>query len=237
MLAGSASRPIRILAERISRGYDEAIDCDHLERLRSALITLSPPSEWLRLVAQSGTALAVISRNAYLHSNGFNKLILAETNECELRLHVWFGSVNHPNIHDHTRDFASLVIAGQLTVCRYAEGTGQPHYLYVSHSGGRNAEYDISQAGQIRVSVAETKNLRPGDIHCDEHSTLHRAYGVAGEVTATIFLQGPRRASRARVVVDRPLALSGAVSDKRLRAGQVRELLRMAADAAASCGL
>jgi hypothetical protein len=79
----------------------------------------------LAAISRSRSAQRAIADRSYWHPNGFLKLVLDDDpRDGQLRLHVWPAvSLDH-DIHGHSWDYESLVVAGAVREQVYRESDG-----------------------------------------------------------------------------------------------------------------
>ena len=71
--------------------------------------------EVIREIIQDQKLLTSIAAISYLHKNGFYKLILADSKDFKLRLHIWLpGTIAYETLHSHRWHFSSTIIVGKL---------------------------------------------------------------------------------------------------------------------------
>lgn len=201
-----------------------------------ALTTLrntAPLASLLQLIQQDRSSLAELAGCSYRHRNGFDKIVLASAGGAGLKLvlHVWPRQdlPDEDHIHNHRWDFASVVLAGALRLDVYEpDHAGEPYSVmrYRSLPGPGNCE--LEPDGTMTVSVHASATMAVGSDYTWSADMLHRAYGVPGEMTATLIVQGRARRSDTSVLV--PAQRVGAEKPgvqavRRLRADQLRRTL------------
>ncbi len=109
----------------------------------------------------------------------------------EHRLHVWDPSccIGEPPIHDHPYDFASTIIAGELTNTRYEEDSAGDEYVRFRYSP--DAE-DERLSDTVRLSSAAT-TFTEGDRYRQLAHELHASRQLPGTVTAIrcVWVEAP----------------------------------------------
>lgn len=175
----------------------------------SALTTLratSPLAALLKQIRRDRSSLAELASCSYRHRNGFDKIVLASAGNggMKLVLHVWPLSdlPCQDHIHDHRWDFASVVLAGTLKLDMYQrDQVGEAYTLmrYRSLPGPGNCALELD--GTMVVSAHASVTMTTGSSYSWSADVLHRAYGLPGQLTATLIVQGPARRSDTSVLV------------------------------------
>ena len=100
----------------------------------------------------------------------------------EHRLHVWDPTycVGEPPIHDHPYDFASTIIAGEMTNTRYEEDPAGDEHVRFRYPPG--AEVD-RQSDTVRLSSTAT-TFPEGSTYLQLAHELHASRQQPGTVTA-----------------------------------------------------
>ena len=201
-----------------------------------ALTTLrstAPLASVLELIQKDTSSLARLASCSYRHRNGFDKIVLASGGGAGLKLvlHVWprHDLPDEDHIHNHRWDFASVVLAGALQLDVYEpDHAGEPYSVmrYRSLPGPGNCDLELD--GTMTVSVHASLTMAVGSSYTWSADMLHRAYGVPGQMTATLIVQGPARRSNTSVLV--PVQRAGAAEPgvqpvRRLHADQLRRTL------------
>jgi hypothetical protein len=156
----------------------------------------------LRQLADSGDLSALAERHAGSaigHQNGFLKLTLFEPPDrsFRLRMHVWSASTGSPcpDIHNHTRDYWSLVLAGCLRVEEFAPiATGEEYHEFVASNRTPDRRYVFSYRGVTRIGRTHVQEVGVGQWHSALHAVCHRVR-IRSYPACTLFLQGPERRS------------------------------------------
>jgi len=106
-------------SHRIKVHASQADEIEELHRLVSGA-TLNDVRSLARNVASNAESLALASRFAYRHANGFKKITLFQTDACRLRLHIWDPTVPRAeNTHSHRWPFASRILVGAASETRF----------------------------------------------------------------------------------------------------------------------
>ncbi len=142
-----------------------------------------------------------IADKSYMHSNGFDKIVLVDNfnDGCKLRLHVWWpysdagGYLSQESdIHNHRWDFMSKVMLGTLHVKEFvvsSSGVNMSEYRYVSPGTKNNIE--LSYIGKARVKMVAASKLKVPALYLQKNNTLHQVVADRKKMVATLVVQGP----------------------------------------------
>lgn len=123
-----------------------------------------------------------VQTRSYLHSNGFDKIVLWGDGEKsrKLRLHYWSGNaISTPTIHSHSWNFTSYVILGGIEVTHYdPDDTGQEFWSYRIASRD-DARSDATVRMRRRASVQFTQN----DVYVESTQAFHDVLPIGETVT------------------------------------------------------
>lgn len=223
------SHPLDQVVTRLA-GSRAAVDLlDALELLlrdRPALVG------WLRSLAGSPGLLDEVVDSSYWHANGFAKLVLYNTPDFRVRLHVWLAGENRrgePDPHSHRWDFASTVLTGagldiaesrELAERRSAADVACTRYVY----DGFEMVEDLDELKGVYLHETRRFAVRPGNRYTTETTTIHTVAPKGNDLVATLLVQGPHVSSATAVygtdldaLVNRPGRL--------IAAADVRELI------------
>jgi hypothetical protein len=188
------------------------------ERVRECLLTSSLPSNLAALFgllpSRSATDLA------RAHENGFFRFDLYEPRNrvFRLRLHLWteLSQALASDVHNHTRDYWSVVLLGRLKVTQFEQARGHQFFHYVASNESANGAYSFSFASKLSLRKVLSTDLWPGEVHSEPYQQLHKVAPLVVP-TATLFLQGPERSvvtdvfsltPKPPISVERPLTSS-----------------------------
>jgi hypothetical protein len=231
------SHPLDRAAARLSRSRAAADllgALDLLLRDRTALIA------WLRALADSPEELAAVVAGSYWHANGFAKLVLHDTPDFRIRLHVWpaaDGYRGEPDPHSHRWDFASTVLVG--AGLEIVESDELPARASAADQECVRYTYDgfelVPEEGTVFLHEHRRFAVRPGDRYTTETTTIHTVATKGNDLVATLVVQGPHTDSATAVygtelaaLVDRP--------GRAIDADDVREQILAVADTLDSRG-
>jgi hypothetical protein len=172
----------------------------------AALRTRASLTSLLNFLRTDSTALDVVASRSYRHRNGFDKIVLAAPEESLLKLvlHVWpkDSLESSDNIHNHRWDFSSVVLCGALQLeffDRSACGKRYSVMRYQPMSGMGN--FQLCPRGAMTVSSHASVTMAMGSTYSWACNRLHRAWGLPGQVTATLIVQGPPTRASTTVLV------------------------------------
>jgi hypothetical protein len=157
---------------------------------------------WLEEAFQDGAAVREAAARSYWHPNGFAKLILHTSAEpgFRIRLHVWPASPEpsrgESNPHSHRWEFASTVLTGEgMHMVEYRErddrGKGYQRYRYGTDPAHPAA---LVRDGEVRLWRTGHPHVQRGDVYTCDTEVVHTVRPIAGDLTATVVVQGPHRA-------------------------------------------
>jgi hypothetical protein len=186
----------------------------------------------LRLLRTDAARLTLVASNSYRHRNGFDKIVLAAPGGSPLKLvlHVWpdGGLTTSDNIHDHRWDFSSVVIRGMLRFELYEQDAEGENYAVMQYRPMAGVGcFELRRDGTTAVSVHAAVTMTVGSTYSWTRDRLHRAWGIPGQVTATLIVQGPPALENTTVLVSRDNAhqLDGPQSLYRLSVDEVDRTL------------
>lgn len=158
----------------------------------------------LRNLLSQKESMQMIARNSYKHGNGFYKLVLAETEDFKLRLHVWEeGQAAEENIHEHRWHFASTILYGQLQSEAYEESFSPQaksyrEYVYQTQNGRAHK----MELGPCRLQCTASSVRQRGDSYSMKPGVLHRIISNNGHATATLMCQSQASRGHNRMLSD-----------------------------------
>jgi hypothetical protein len=156
------------------------------------------------------TVCELLASESYLHPNGFEKFGLypATESRVRIRLHVWRsenrGLFDDANYHSHVRDFASLVVTGELTDSLYAEmptsvdGCFQA-FKYEVMDRPVGGEYRFAEMGTAQLVNCRSRLIGSGSAYSLPFTQIHRTSISIGDTVRTVFVQGPERSQSSLV--------------------------------------
>lgn len=133
------------------------------------------------------SSLVEFAKMAYLHKNGFYKIILINDNHFKIRLHLWMpGVISKETLHNHRWHIASTVLNGKLqseiwddSVSIHAKHYDE--YLYTSK------HVKPTLIGKTKVELIKTIIHQTGDAYTLEPHILHRIITSGNEMIATLI--------------------------------------------------
>ncbi len=178
-----------------STHFDSLRPVDAIDRIvREGLL-----DDFINRVRCDTRSLQTIARRSYLHPNGFDKIVLIDSQRpaYKLRLHVWLPSeeqkaIAPEDVHNHRWDFCSHVLMGSLDWEEYVlTDSGEPRYQYHYRSPGNSDAFSLESVGTVRTQRVFETTLPAGLSYRLQHGVLHRVTGCATGPSITAFLQGP----------------------------------------------
>jgi hypothetical protein len=151
-----------------------------------------------RLLVDDALATSVANRS-YEHVNGFDKIVLLETSnhQLKLRLHIWWPlrteNKRRFDAHNHCWDFWSLPLTGQFTNEMFevgGDGRRMRHLAY-SPRGGR-AHFELRDLGIQSLRRVQCCTVLHNNTYFLNAHVIHRFYPVGKTVASTLVLQGPK---------------------------------------------
>jgi hypothetical protein len=156
-------------------------------------------------VIADGNAVARVARQSYFHENGFLKIVLQRGQDGRaLRLHLWSGrEESRGTIHNHCWDFTSHILVGALGFEEYvADATAALRRYHFQYTRSEDLRSGVRPCGQGALRLVREGQRHATDAYHMEAPTLHRTWGVTGEPTVSVIVQGPRRQPYADVYTD-----------------------------------
>ena len=151
--------------------------------------------------------LSYIQTNSYVHPNGFKKVVFpAEPRDCEeYRVHFWPSQGVVTDIHNHTSDFCSLVVKGELIEEMYQKIEGDKYTLYRCSNEITSGCTQLSKLHRCDLMFIQKQRILENqcyDISCD---TFHRVCVAANTTTVSLVKQMKKERSISFVAKERRL--------------------------------
>jgi hypothetical protein len=124
-----------------------------------------------------------------LHSNGFDKLVLATGKHFNIRLHRFHPpQVMTPaeSVHNHRWEFASSILNGSYTAQEFDVTQGpitRHHYTYTKNQG-------MIARGQAQISQVDEYTVTPGHSYFMNADTFHSITRIGDEGCITLMMTG-----------------------------------------------
>jgi hypothetical protein len=205
-------------------GHVEAHESGDPEALTRALAPFADTGAacaLLRSVLRDERWLSGVQRNSYRHPNGFDKMVLLSDQRFQVRLHMW-KTPHSPedgieNVHNHRWDFASIMLLGGYRYQEFvlADDEGGSFHAYSYGYSRGSPTYSLTSLGLRSLACSLDAHLGTGASYALGTGVFHRVMGDPGRTTATLVLQGARRATSVLVFAEDPrpvgraLALTG----------------------------
>jgi len=156
-------------------------------------------------VLRDDDRLEEVAARSYVHNDGFDKIVLADTGRWALRLHIWWpeqSAVDVEHVHDHAWDFISTIVTGsyQMELLRNGDGDEWFEYRY-EFPKGRPELHGLRLVGRTRLTRVLSIHVSTGSLYAIHGGQLHRVAAARGTLTSSLVLQG-------RVVADGSTVLS-----------------------------
>jgi hypothetical protein len=219
-------------------------DCDTIhETLIGTAFELAEPRRRAGMIAElleDGERLLRLAERSSQHPNGFSKLVLMgdEYDTFKVRLHLWWPDSVGPggdddtrneveHVHNHRWDFATVLLHGGYRHQEYERcesGSRLTEYRY--GSAGHGSAFSLSELGAAHLRCVSDARLSAGHGYSLSHTVLHRVTSHRGQLSATLFVQGPARKQFTNVFATVPPVRAGSIPVRRLTTQAVAEQLR-----------
>jgi len=177
------------------------------QRVRECLLASSKPSSLVALLGLLPSDAAIDFAKA--HENGFFRFDLHEPHSraFRLRLHLWteLSRVPSNDVHNHTRDYWSVVLLGGLRVTQFERQARGRHrfFHYLASNESADGAYSFLSSSEISLRETISADVQSGEVHAQACHQLHQVAPLVVP-TATLFLQGPERSTVTDVFSSRP---------------------------------
>lgn len=144
----------------------------------------------LQEILASEECLKSITRSSYIHSNGFIKIVLGTNkNKESFRLHYWNQSneLAKRDIHNHSWDFYSSILFGQLRVHLYEECKEDYEYIYEKYLIGNLSNKVVIPKGKVMLSTIQVLDLYYPTKYFSKSRIIHDLFAV--QPSATFIFQ------------------------------------------------
>ncbi|SNY95285.1 hypothetical protein [Flagellimonas pacifica] len=156
--------------------------------------TLSRTKVLLENALNDKKTIERISKNLYVHQNGFHKYILytSKSRKWRIRLHIWDEmQFNNQDIHNHTFNFTSVVVQGGLKNLIF-EGdlkNSSPYHLYRYNIDNETNDSQVTSLEETKgLKLKQSIDIKKGDVYYQDASIIHKIE-AAEYPTATLVLQ------------------------------------------------
>lgn len=170
---------------------------------------------WVNQVLSSPAVLGEIAARSYTHENGFDKIVLVDSQSpsFQLRLHIWWpvsGDINQSHIHAHSADFLTRIVNGSYLMELFGERSdGQPFHRYsYRFPDGTSDRFRFDVRPAISLVLLKQLTFRAGTGYFLDHRSWHRIHPTQSTILSSIVLQGQTRINGADVFTEAPLAES-----------------------------
>lgn len=185
------------------------------------ICSITNPESLIKNVLSSEEHLDNISKMSYKHINGFDKIVLfnSEKELFKLRLHIWWPTKTahfREHIHNHRWNFATSIILGCYRLETYTRSKeGEPVYSYSYWSPEDWQTYRMVLRGQTHVKKMLDVDVSKGTSYQLEHSVLHRVTQLTKSGTVSLVLQGQALKKNTSVLTDMPVLNPSSMPAKR----------------------
>lgn len=129
---------------------------------------------------------------SYLHQNGFSKIVLFKSIDCQIRLHIWDG--NHKeeeNIHNHRFNFNSSILQGQYREEIFEQDSfnGDDYFAY-SYAPKSELNYELIRQENIKLKKVGRFTYKEGDGVSRQASVLHKVSPISSVVCSLLVASG-----------------------------------------------
>lgn len=150
--------------------------------------------DFLKSIRNDENRLNEISSQSYLHQNGFNKLILSSNFDLgwRLRMHIWQTNYcnNDLDIHNHSWNYASVIVLGKLTNEIYrVSKDGENYYHHIYTIDNIKSESSLKVVGVENLIIDNSITYKARDIYYQTQDKLHRTFPSGKKPTVTIVVQ------------------------------------------------
>jgi hypothetical protein len=216
-----------ILREAFSSHQKDELCPETLRQILAEIILRHRITDMLGAIIRDEKRVEELTGHAYSHTNGFDKLVLDSLGEfgCKLRLHVWWDNQNdeESTVHDHPWDFASCLLAGEMTMRLYEEDHSAPQAfvktLYPTQAIPGVREPVI--VGGSRLKCIGVSEYAAGMTYVLSRRELH-SVRLLSDRLITLVLQGPHVQDTSRVYVKRRSELRSPIVDKYFSSTEIR---------------
>ncbi len=176
-----------------------------LPQTKEILEPLSTKDRVLQILSsllQDNKRLEEIAKRSYLHFNGFDKIVLLESEEFgyRLRLHLWRPEhfIEHfEHVHNHPWDFSSRILAGSLKFQIYSADSSSiegldTYYKYVTLPPLEKGNgHILDPKGESNLKLVFDATVKEGSFYSNSRELIHRVIKDNNEFCATLILQSP----------------------------------------------
>jgi hypothetical protein len=165
----------------------------------------------LREIKNNRELLKYIADRSYIHTNGFDKLVLADSpsGKYKIRLHIWWprnlSAIIQEDIHSHYWDFASNVCAGEFLFEQFEERSCGFRTSSYNYNRTGNDAFDLHYCGSGNVETTFMCKMPTGTSYFWDHGLLHRVRPSKPTLTASFVVQTQDRTCTSKVFTSKSL--------------------------------
>jgi len=133
-----------------------------------------------------------ILERSYLHQNGFSKIVLYKSMDCQIRLHIWDGyHKEEENIHNHRFHFNSSILRGQYReeIYELDSFNGVDYFAY-SYAPCSELNYDLVPQKNIKLKNVGKFTYKEGEGVSRQASILHKVSPISSVVCSLLVASG-----------------------------------------------
>jgi hypothetical protein len=165
-----------------------------------SFVTKSGAESLVQALLRRDARVRNLVESPFEHENGFLKVIVHEDRDADtrVRLHVWDTRRRktgiESDIHNHTRDFASVVLTGNLVSRRFivdATATSPAYFSYRATNRLLDRSYAFEPGPRLHLRMTDAEQVSVRTTHYDNFDALHQIFVAPRQLVATLFIQGP----------------------------------------------
>lgn len=221
---------MRQLRDRLNASFDAAAPDAGREahRLIREIGTAQVFPSLLSTVLQDAPFLSEIASASYMHSNGFDKIVLAAgpADEYKLRLHLWRPDrePHSEHIHNHRWTFGSVVLVGEMHMEFFepaAGGRKMERHRYSRVLGP--AKFSTRRLDNVEVRPTFAGTLSSGASYWLRSNLFHRITVGREGLVATLVLQTAPVSPDCEVLTNDPLGSQSVVELRKFTEEELAE--------------
>lgn len=221
-----------ILHKELSEINQGNLDADALLNILKNISATYNLKKILLEIIDSEERLSQLSNHSYLHSNGFDKIVIDSFSEfgLKLRLHIWWNENNHieeSTVHNHPWDFASHLIVGSYAMKLFRESkTDGEEYLKTFYPTLAKSEQlkPIIETKKVKLSCYKEQTFQANTFYALDHNKFHSVV-MPKHVAASLVLQGKHIADMTTVYAKNDSILNNPFDIKYFTTDQIKTKL------------
>jgi len=177
--------------EKFQKELDYLIHKDEEATIKTTLLFLNSRnriSRLFELVISSDLFLNKMLKSSYYHKNGFDKIVLLQSNSFKIRIHnfdpIYIGD---KNIHDHRWLFGSTILKGSFEMSLYDESNyeGEKRFKNTYESSGK-----VTNDGYVYLKERENLLIHRGMSYFMPTEELHDIKGISNSGAISLMMTG-----------------------------------------------